>query len=501
MAHARRRRSRARRDRSRDRASTPGRRRRPPLTAWRAASFALPIGLLLCAAAASSRCAAGAASRRLAGRAAGGGDGAVDLLRIGARFNPGTRPGRLLSRDAEGARAAGRVARRTVRRGRGHALGDGLHVRPRGRPRPRRHRAGGLRRRAAGHGRLHRPDGVSLPSPAARRAVPGFPEHTRAALSGRRDPWRHDAVGRASRSDSSECATRTRCARGWRARDGLPRPRLRARARARSFRGGAQLLSIERHGPEELRVRVRCERPRVLVLPESDDGGWTREPQRRAARDAERRRRLSRDPGSRGRDRRSVCRYAPPGLRAGVLVSALSALAMLAAVAIRARRAMIRRVLAAYAALAAPHGLRPRVPRTASRADRLRAAAAARGVPARARRQRRAVGRADAVSALDSSRLRRLPPRAAAPALRRQRMRRAALGQSSGPGVDAHDLDHLAAARAVGAGGRRGAATVARGGGRVSLPAAARNLGARLGGRRPRLRLRARRSPSGSTIR
>src|SRR5262249_33709390 len=42
-----------------------------------------------------------------------------------------------------------------------------------------------------------------------------------------------------------------------------------------AFSGGAEVLAIERLAPAEIRVRVRCNAPRVLVLPESDDGGWT----------------------------------------------------------------------------------------------------------------------------------------------------------------------------------------------------------------------------------
>jgi ubiquinone/menaquinone biosynthesis C-methylase UbiE len=42
-----------------------------------------------------------------------------------------------------------------------------------------------------------------------------------------------------------------------------------------TFQGKAEILSLERPLPERIQVRVRSDAPRVLVLPESDDGGWS----------------------------------------------------------------------------------------------------------------------------------------------------------------------------------------------------------------------------------
>ncbi len=63
---------------------------RPPLTAWRATSFALPIALLLGAGAALALRPGKTRLRLLAAILLAG--TAADLLRIGARFNPGTLP-------------------------------------------------------------------------------------------------------------------------------------------------------------------------------------------------------------------------------------------------------------------------------------------------------------------------------------------------------------------------------------------------------------------------
>ena len=44
--------------------------------------------------------------------------------------------------------------------------------------------------------------------------------------------------------------------------------------RDEAFGGSAEILSIEQPAPETIRVRVRTDTARVLVLPQSDDGGW-----------------------------------------------------------------------------------------------------------------------------------------------------------------------------------------------------------------------------------
>jgi hypothetical protein len=105
------------------------------------------------------------------------------------------------------------------------------------------------------------------------------------------------------------------------------------------FRGGAEILARERPFPERIQLRVRSDAPRVLVLPESDDGGWSAETQGQP---------LStflangaflaiRVPAG---ETRILCRYLPPGFREGLTASAFSTI--LAAVLI-ARRALRRR--------------------------------------------------------------------------------------------------------------------------------------------------------------
>ena len=44
-----------------------------------------------------------------------------------------------------------------------------------------------------------------------------------------------------------------------------------------AFSGSAEILAFEKVAPERIRVRVRSDSARVLVLPESSDGGWSAE--------------------------------------------------------------------------------------------------------------------------------------------------------------------------------------------------------------------------------
>jgi hypothetical protein len=103
-----------------------------------------------------------------------------------------------------------------------------------------------------------------------------------------------------------------------------------------AFSGKSDVLAIQRPSPEEIRVRVRCDGPRVLVLPETDDGGWTA----RAKEGPLATLRLNgaflgiRVPAG---ETAIVCRYAPPGIRAGAWISLASA-ALLAATAVAIRR-------------------------------------------------------------------------------------------------------------------------------------------------------------------
>jgi hypothetical protein len=107
-----------------------------------------------------------------------------------------------------------------------------------------------------------------------------------------------------------------------------------------AFSGAAEVLALERKTPGEIRVRVRCERPRVLVLPETDDGGW------RAQAGGQTLPILRVDEAFLGirvpaGETEILCRYTPPGLSAGAWISAASA-AVLAAVIVVASRARER---------------------------------------------------------------------------------------------------------------------------------------------------------------
>jgi len=102
-----------------------------------------------------------------------------------------------------------------------------------------------------------------------------------------------------------------------------------------SFSGDAAVLWMKRVRPDKIRIGVRTTAPRLLVLPETNDGGWTAESQgtpyptllvNRAFLGV-------RVPAG---ERTIVCRYVPPGMRAGFAASAFS-LAVLAGLAIGRR--------------------------------------------------------------------------------------------------------------------------------------------------------------------
>ena len=91
-----------------------------------------------------------------------------------------------------------------------------------------------------------------------------------------------------------------------------------------TFSGRAEIVSLERPAPERIRIRVRSDAARALILPESDDGGWSAEAGGRPL------------PTFRSNgaflgirvpagETEIVCRYVPPGFRAGLAMSALAA--------------------------------------------------------------------------------------------------------------------------------------------------------------------------------
>jgi len=105
-----------------------------------------------------------------------------------------------------------------------------------------------------------------------------------------------------------------------------------------TFRGSAEILALERPFPERIQLRLRSDVPRVLVLPEADDGGWIAETQGQPlpiflANGAFL---AIRVPAG---DTRILCRYLPPGFREGLTASAFSTIF---AAVLLARRALRR---------------------------------------------------------------------------------------------------------------------------------------------------------------
>ncbi|HEY1253076.1 MAG TPA: hypothetical protein VGH97_17985 [Thermoanaerobaculia bacterium] len=304
---------------------------RPPLTAWRAASFALPIALLLAAGAALALRPGSLRTRVLAAILIGG--TAVDLLRIGARFNPGTLPA-----DYYPLTPGVRALREAAAGGR-FAAGDPTL-------------AGAAYMYGLEDVRVH---GVTAPA--------AYVDALQAA-AGYTGPAEYPSrVGRLEAPFLDFLNTRARLHPGPIRRVDTPAAvlpdrlvgvadssTLRARLAAgtdflrqafvigadETFAGKSEVLAIQRPSPEEIRVRVRCDDPRVLVLPETDDGGWTA----RAKAGPLATFRLNgaflgiRVPAG---ETAIVCRYAPPGIRAGAWISLASA-ALLAATAVAIRR-------------------------------------------------------------------------------------------------------------------------------------------------------------------
>ncbi len=302
---------------------------RPPLSAWRAVSFLLPIGLLVCAAAALALRVGPRTRRTLAAVLLVG--TSVDLLKIGARFNPGTLPAdyypvtpKVL--ELQSASGGGRFAANEPTLA-GTAYMYGLEdVRVHGVTAPASY-VEALQATVGYTGPMEYPSRVSrLDAPfldflnTRARLYPGgeilsvatqaavFPE----TLVGVRDP----AQLRAKLATTTDF-------RGLAFVLGADE----------AFTGAARLLSIERPSPETILLHARCDRPRVLALPETDDGGW------RASTYGKPLVTVRIDGAFLGirvpaGESRVVCRYTPPGLRAGA-ASSLFAAAILAVVLVR----------------------------------------------------------------------------------------------------------------------------------------------------------------------
>jgi hypothetical protein len=102
-----------------------------------------------------------------------------------------------------------------------------------------------------------------------------------------------------------------------------------------TYSGDADVLEWKRVRPEKLLFRVRATSARLLVIPETNDGGW------RAESDGAELSTLVVDHAFLGvrvpaGERTIICRYVPPGFREGAAVSAAS-LIVLAIVAVRSR--------------------------------------------------------------------------------------------------------------------------------------------------------------------
>ncbi|MEP6993176.1 MAG: YfhO family protein [Acidobacteriota bacterium] len=304
---------------------------RPPLTAWRAMSFALPI-LLLTGVFVVLALTAGAARRRalalllLCGTS-------VDLLKIGARFNPGTSPRdyfpatpkvQELQSASHGGRFSGSDGTLS-----GMAYMYGLEdVRVHGVAAPAAY-ADVLQATVGYTGPAEYPSRVMKPEApfldfldTRARLLPGGRIVSVTTTEG---VFPDRILGM---SDPAELRARLSTESGFLHSAFLV-------GAGESFLGNAEILSLEKPTPEEIRVHVRSSAPRVLVLPISDDGGWSAEANAQPLPTflANGAFLAIRVPAG---ETRILCRYLPPGFRQGLAISALAA-ALSATLAIRRR--------------------------------------------------------------------------------------------------------------------------------------------------------------------
>lgn len=305
---------------------------RPPLTAWRAGSFALPVLLLLTCFVILSRKPTVARDRALLLVLLLG--TGIDLLRIGVRFNPGTRPADYYpvtpaTRELQAASRGGRFAASDAAFT-GVAYVYGLE-----------------------DVRVHDPvalaDYEDVLAVAAGYTGPGeyMPRvprldapildflDTRARLS----PGGSIAVRETPKAVFPERLVGARDPADLYARLARETDFLRnavAIGADEIFSGAATLISFDKPRPEKLQIRARTDAPRVLVVPESNDGGWSAEGNGSTLPTfvANGAFLAIRVPAG---DTTIACRYLPPGFRAGLGISAASAIVLLAA-AVYARR-------------------------------------------------------------------------------------------------------------------------------------------------------------------
>ena len=306
---------------------------RPPLTTWRAVSFALPILLLLCVLAVLALPAAPARRNALYAVLLIG--TSADLLRIGARFNPGTRPADYFPvtpavREIQSAAHGGRFASAEVTLA-GLAYMYGLED----------IRVHGVVAPAQYVDTLQSTVGYTGPAEYPSRVTRiGAPFLNFLNVRARLD------AGNVIRTASAPPAVFPEQLIVVRGSGQLSERLARETDFLRSaftieqdetFAGEAEVLSFEKLRPEELRIRVRTDAPRLLAVPETTDGGWS------ADGNGARLPTLTVNGAFLGirvpmGHTTIVCRYVPPGFRIGIAITAISAL-LLAGIAVARGRA------------------------------------------------------------------------------------------------------------------------------------------------------------------
>jgi hypothetical protein len=294
---------------------------RPALTATRAASFLLPLGLLallllLLLLRDSPRSRRAIVTLALVGTT-------LDLLRIGARFNPGTRPEHYFPqtpqvRELQAASRGGRfVAAEGILTSVAYMYGledvrahDPVAL------------AAYSEALAATAGytwneyaaRVTRLDApilralnlrAVLPWDGRVRGSPGLAAFFPERLVAERDPAGVLAAMAATADDTDFTRTAYAVADGG------------------TFSGDAEVLWWKRVRPEKFLVRVRTTAPRLLVLPETNDGGWGAESEgvKLPTLVVDHALLGIRVPAG---ERTVVARYVPPGLPAGAAISGIS---------------------------------------------------------------------------------------------------------------------------------------------------------------------------------
>lgn len=292
---------------------------RPPMTAWRAGSFLLPAVLLTAALILLAERFSGQRNRALVVLLVAG--TGIDLLRIGARFNPGTRPAEYFPTTPFVSRL-----REAARGGRFASSGPGLtgvsymygleDVRVHDPVAPANYV--GVLVEAAGYvgpgEYVPRITWLEAPFLSFLNVRARFGDGPNPVIAKTQTPPAA-LPARLSGGPLDACLANTSdflavaCVEGS----------------EETFSGNAVLVSYTRVMPELIRAEVEADAPRVLVLPEFDDGGWTVEGGGRPLRTLMANGAFLGIRVPAGRTR-IVCRYRPPGFRTGLAISAGSLL-------------------------------------------------------------------------------------------------------------------------------------------------------------------------------